>query len=85
MERWLDLKMQYICSDCGSSGKPEKITKGSFLIELLLWLFLLLPGIVYTLWRKSSQFKGCHICGSKNIVLIDTPRGKELIRKYSSS
>ena len=77
--------MQYICSDCGSSGKPKKITKGIFLIELLLWLFLLLPGIVYTLWRKSSQFKGCDTCGSKNIVPIDTPRGKELIKKYSSS
>ena len=76
--------MSHICSDCGSVCKPKKITKGSFLIEILLWLFLLLPGIVYTLWRVTTKYSGCDTCGSKNIVPTSTPRGIQLMNQYKN-
>lgn len=77
--------MKHICSNCGTIGKPKTIVKGTFLIEVVLWLFLIVPGIIYTLWRVSTKYKGCSTCDSKNIVPLDSPRGKELNLKYSKT
>ena len=44
----------FICLRCRSVGTPRKVTAGSFGIELVLWLFLLIPGLVYSLWRMTS-------------------------------
>lgn len=40
-----------ICPNCGFSGCPKTITKGSFSVELILWLFFILPGVDYSVWR----------------------------------
>ena len=42
------------CPHCGVTGMPRKVTKGSFGIELILWLFFLLPGLIYSVWRRNS-------------------------------
>ena len=73
--------MKHICSNCGTIGKPKTIVKGTFLIEVFLWLFLIVPGIIYTIWRVSTKYKGC----STNIVPLNSPRGKELNLKYSKT
>ena len=39
-----------ICSTCGTVGKPKTVTRGSFFLEIILWLCLLLPGVLYTVW-----------------------------------
>jgi hypothetical protein len=71
-----------ICSNCGHVGPPETITKGSLLIEIVLWLCFLLPGLIYSLWRLTSRTKGCRLCGSSALVPVDSPRGRELIARY---
>jgi hypothetical protein len=50
------------CPNCAYEGKARKYTKGSFLIELLLWLLFILPGLLYSLWRVSSRYTGCPNC-----------------------
>ncbi|HEY8085904.1 MAG TPA: hypothetical protein VIE69_09920 [Methylophilaceae bacterium] len=35
-----------ICAKCGYVGHAKKITKGSFLVEVILWL-LFIPGLGY--------------------------------------
>jgi hypothetical protein len=67
-----------ICRQCGKRSEALTITKGSILIELVLWLFFLLPGIIYTIWRLTSKYKGCSYCNSGNIVSIYSPMGKKL-------
>jgi hypothetical protein len=75
---------RYICADCGTVGYPIKITKGSFIIELGLWLCLLLPGLLYSAWRLSTRFNGCQRCKSKSLVPIGSPRGIKLAQEYST-
>lgn len=80
----------FICTQCGTTGKPKTITKGNIFVEAFLWLFglafcwfflisLVFP-IVYSIWRHLSRFKGCPECQG-NMIGTDTPIGKKLMNK----
>jgi predicted RNA-binding Zn-ribbon protein involved in translation (DUF1610 family) len=72
---------EFICGNCGYIGKTKKATKGSFWIELALWLFLILPGLIYSIWRITSRHFICPTCGSPELIPVDSPRGKKLIKE----
>lgn len=67
-----------ICPNCGYVGHAKRITKGSTLMELFLWLCFLLPGLIYSIWRLSSKHDACPKCGAQHMVPLDSPRGKKL-------
>jgi len=71
-----------ICANCGTIGKVKTHTQGSFLIEVVLWLFFLLPGLIYSIWRLTTRKEVCAACGSPNRVPINTPRGKQLAESF---
>lgn len=73
--------MNRICRDCGSMGKPKSDTPGSILIEIVLWICFIVPGLIYSLWRLSRRRKVCAVCGSANIVPVDSPVGQDLVRR----
>jgi len=56
------------CPNCKHEGKAKSETPGYILIELILWCFFLLPGLVYSIWRVSSRHYVCSMCGWRNIV-----------------
>lgn len=68
--------MEKICKDCGAVGDPKQVTKGSFFIEIVLWCFFLVPGLIYSIWRLSSRHEACKTCDSKAIVPLSSPLGK---------
>lgn len=74
-----------ICAHCGEVGKPVTRTKGSIWIEILLWLTFLVPGLIYSVWRLTTKYKGCPSCGAANPVPLNTPRGQKLYAEYSRS
>jgi hypothetical protein len=67
-----------ICTACGTVAEPKRITKGSTLIELFLWLCLLVPGLLYSLWRLTTKYNACPGCKSAQIVPVDSPIGKKM-------
>jgi len=69
-----------ICKSCGHYGDPSNETRGSFSIELILWLCFLVPGLVYSLWRLSTRRDVCAKCGSADLIPIDSPLGKKLFQ-----
>ena len=69
---------EMICSNCGFKGKPRTDVKGSFLVELALWFFFILPGVIYTLWRITNRYKVCPKCRKPNIISLDSPIGQKL-------
>lgn len=68
----------HLCTRCGTECRPEKITKGSFIIEIGLWLFFILPGLVYSIWRLATRYHGCPSCKSRDIIDRDSPIGIKL-------
>jgi hypothetical protein len=72
-----------ICSQCGYMGQPKLYTKGNIFLEILLWFLFLLPGLIYSIWRHMSRFKGCPKCGAPYMVPLDSPRGRQFIEKFA--
>lgn len=72
---------QVVCTFCGHIGEPKTITKGSTGIELVLWLCLLIPGLIYSVWRLSSRHDGCPVCGQTSLIPVNAPMAKRFIRE----
>jgi hypothetical protein len=72
---------EWYCPSCGSIGRPKTYTKGSIFIEIILWLCLIVPGLVYSLWRMTSgRSKGCASCGATSIIPADSPKAKAALQ-----
>lgn len=61
------------CMTCGIDAVPKPETKGSLLIELILWLCFLIPGLIYSVWRATTKADVCQSCSSKQLVPMDSP------------
>jgi uncharacterized membrane protein YqaE (UPF0057 family) len=64
--------MKIICPSCHYVGESKGIAKGSRKIEITLWCCLILPGMLYTMWRQSKdgQYQGCPQCHEANVRLM---------------
>lgn len=70
----------YVCSQCGSTT-AERHTKGHFIIEVILYLFFCLPGVIYSLWRVFSRRWVCSQCKSDKLL----PQGSVIGQKTYQS
>lgn len=71
----------HICLECGETVIPGRKTRGSSLIEVILWLFMILPGVIYSAWRRSDKTGWCPSCGSKRLVPINSPAGRKMANR----
>ncbi len=61
------------CTTCGSQGRSRTHTRGHLGIELILWLCLIVPGLLYSIWRLASRNEVCSQCGAATLVPADSP------------
>lgn len=73
-------KEDYICPDCGAIGRAERKIRGSAAIERLLWYTLLLPGPLYSYWRRSGDKFECASCKSTFVVPLDSKLGEVMLK-----
>lgn len=64
------------CTRCHGVGPAKSVTKGSILIELVLWICFLVPGLVYSVWRLTTRHKACRACGSDALVPMTSPAAR---------
>lgn len=76
-------RVESICPSCGSQGYSKIKTKGSIWIEVVLWLCLIVPGLIYSLWRMSSRHEVCPVCDKEGMIPSDSPNGQLLISKFA--
>lgn len=74
-------KSEKICVDCGTVENPKASIQGSFLVELMLWFLMILPGLIYSIWRFTTRAVRCQSCGSKNLISTESPRGRALVEQ----
>ena len=67
---------EMFCPNCGATAKPESFIRGSFVIELFLWLLFLLPGLIYCIWRLTTRYEGCPVCEHPGMIPLDSPRAR---------
>lgn len=71
--------MTLICKACGTrTDTPARKTRGHFAIELILWLCLIVPGLIYSIWRLGSRRDCCPVCGSEDLIPADSPMGRKI-------
>ena len=82
----------HVCKSCHSVVVPKKEMSGTFWMELLLWLlsFALLPltygvslliGLGYSLSRYRNNKLICPVCGSDDVVPVDSPIGRKILKE----
>jgi hypothetical protein len=65
--------MARYCKQCGFVGQPKRYVPGSLFLEILLWLFLIVPGVIYTGLRRTKAYWGCPVCAAPNMIPADSP------------
>lgn len=68
----------HVCRNCGSTIAPRQVQPGSTALEILLWLFFLVPGLIYSIWRTSNKRTECPNCHAPNPVPLASPAGRAL-------
>jgi len=74
---------EMLCVKCGYKGKPKLITKGNIGTEILLWIFFLIPGLIYSIWRHASRYRGCPEC-KETMIPLDSPVAQKIFAESNS-
>lgn len=72
----------YICPNCGYVGKAAKGRKGNGALETILYLFFIVPGLIYTLWRSSNLESYCPQCKASNLIPLNTPGARAVYKQF---
>jgi hypothetical protein len=59
------------CPVCNYRGKAKNKTKGSFIMEVVLWCLFIVPGFIYSVWRLTSKVDVCPRCGNTLLIPAD--------------
>lgn len=70
-----------VCTTCGHVGKARAETPGSTGVELILWICLIVPGLIYSVWRICGRHPACPICKNPHIIPRNSPMGEKFIRE----
>ena len=58
---------KYYCNSC-HNFTPTGLKKGNGWIELVLYLAYIVPGILYSIWRRSGTPNVCPLCRAASLV-----------------
>lgn len=64
------------CTQCGTVSNGVRHVPGSILIELVLWICFLIPGLIYSVWRHAAQKKACPSCKQAGLIPVISPKAK---------
>lgn len=70
-----------VCTNCGYHGPATYASKGSCLLELVLWMLMIVPGIIYTVWRRTAVPVVCPRCGSARLIPDNTPEAARILER----
>lgn len=71
-----------LCIICGYVGQPRLETKGTFIMEVFLWLIFLLPGLIYSIWRITTRYDACPECAAANMIPTSSPVAQKLLQEH---
>lgn len=67
--------VESICLVCGYEGRPRKTKRGSKGMEIFIWTVLLIPGPIYSMWRRMGLPKKCPNCQMDKMVSVNSDAG----------
>ena len=76
----IDLSRKYICMECGCQRDPIIAKRGFLVIEIFMWFLYILPGVIYSIWRRVRTQEVCPKCQTPSIVLMSSSRAMGMMR-----
>ena len=86
----VDFTKKYVCMECGCQRDPINAKRGLLVVEIFMWLLFLpavtysllfvLPGSVYSVWRRVRKHQVCPNCRNPSIVLTSSSRAMGMMR-----
>jgi hypothetical protein len=80
----LSMAKDLFCTACGHVGPGKTHTRGSIGMEILLWLLLIVPGLIYSVWRHTTRGEVCGVCGAANLIPLDSPVAQKMRRDLAA-
>ena len=74
---------QVVCESCNEQTMSVTKMKGTMLINIVLLVCMVVPGVLYFVWRLTTKHKACGSCGSDQILPINSLKGKKLLKELS--
>lgn len=84
--RGIDFNKKYLCLECGCQRDPIDAKRGLLVIEIFMWLLYILPGVIYSIWRRVRKQQVCPNCRNPSMVLTSSSRAmgiRRLMKKFS--
>lgn len=72
-------KRRVVCTQCSTVSMTRRRPRGSGAVELVLWCCLVVPGLLYSVWRRAQTEYRCPVCHAPAID-AETPRGRALVQ-----
>lgn len=69
----------YVCSSCGTIGRPVTYSKFNLLVSILLFFCFVLPWFIYVFWCYFTNYDGCKKCKGKSLIPANTFAAKDLL------
>lgn len=57
----------YVCTNCKNTT-IEPLQRGNGAVEIVLWFCYLIPGLLYSVWRRSVPANVCPVCRKDSLV-----------------
>ena len=67
---------EWVCKACGWEGTRKKLLRGSKGMEIFIWSVLMVPGPLYSIWRRTGKSNDCRHCGLPMLVPLDSDIGQ---------
>jgi hypothetical protein len=62
-------RAKYYCNSCRNYSSAANM-RGNGWIELILYLFYIVPGIIYSIWRRTGSPNICPTCKSSSLIPV---------------
>jgi hypothetical protein len=76
----IDFTKKYVCMECGCQRDPIDVNRGLWVIEIFMWLLYILPGVIYSIWRRVRKQQVCPKCRNPSVVLTSSSRAMGMMR-----
>ena len=71
------------CRNCGHRGQTQSTVRGSIVLEIVLWICFIVPGLIYSVWRYTSRHQICSACHSDKVIPLDAPAAQSQMQGNS--
>jgi len=72
---------KFVCTQCLTVGDKEKVVQGSTWVEIPLYAFGVILGVIYTIWRQSTIKHVCPSCKLESMIPVESPNGQLLVKQ----